>query len=107
TSAKNGYTTSRDAINKWHYTDKQYRSLMMKNTRNHYIRVTYKGCQRWRVRVAAAHPGGGYTDDETTVKGCNKTAVISIIGKLKANVTLSVYLPVSGDTQSVSIKPIK
>ncbi|GGN71927.1 hypothetical protein GCM10011579_048670 [Streptomyces albiflavescens] len=91
---------------KWKYEDKQYRSLMMSNTRNHYIHVSYRGCQKWRVRVSAAHPQGGYTDDETTVEGCNKTAVVSIIGKLHANVTLSVTLPASGDTRSVSITPI-
>ncbi|MFD7405310.1 hypothetical protein ACFV7R_22110 [Streptomyces sp. NPDC059866] len=91
---------------KWQYSDKQYRSLMTRNTRNHYIHVSYKGCKEWRVRIAAAHPEGGYTDDETTVKGCNKTAVVSIIGKMNANVTLSVYLPVSGDTRAVAIKPI-
>lgn len=91
---------------KWEYTDKQYRSLMMSNTRNHYFRVTYKGCQDWRVRIAAAHPRGGYTEDETSVAGCNKTAVVSIIGKMNANVTLGITLNVSGDTHSVSVKPI-
>ncbi|MFE6178526.1 hypothetical protein [Streptomyces sp. NPDC056464] len=91
---------------KWEYSDKQYRSLMMSNTRNHYFRVTYKGCQSWRVRIAAAHPRGGYTDDETTVAGCNKTAVVSIIGKMNANVTLGITLTVSGDTHSTSVKPI-
>jgi hypothetical protein len=91
---------------KWEYSDKQYRSLMMSNTRNHYFRVTYKGCQEWRVRISVAHPRGGYTEDETTVAGCNKTAVVSTIGKMNANVTLGITLTVSGDTHSVSVKPI-
>ncbi|MFE2579853.1 hypothetical protein [Streptomyces sp. NPDC059378] len=91
---------------KWHYEDKQYRSLTMRNTRNHYIHVSYRGCKKWRVRISVAHPEGGYTEDETTVSGCNKTAVVSNIGKLNANVTLSVTLLVSGDTRSVSIRPI-
>lgn len=91
---------------KWHYSDKQYRSLMMSNTRNHYIHVTYKGYKKWRVRVSAPHPEGGYTDDSTTVAGCNKTAVVSIIGKLHANATLAIYLPMSGDTRSVAVTPI-
>ncbi|MFE0256100.1 hypothetical protein [Streptomyces sp. NPDC059010] len=91
---------------KWEYSDKQYRSLMMRNTRNHYFRVTYKGCQSWRVRIAVAHPQGGYSEAEDTVEGCNKTAVVTNIGKLNANVTLGITLLVSGDTQSVSVKPI-
>ncbi len=53
---------------KWHYSDKQYRSLMMSNTRNHYIHVTCKGCKKWWVRVSAPHPEGGNTDDSTTVE---------------------------------------
>jgi len=91
---------------KWEYSDRQYRSLTMSNTRNHYFHVTYKGCQQWRVRIAVAHPQGGYTEDEDTVQGCNKTAVVSNIGKLNANVTLSITLVVSGDTGSTSVKPI-
>ncbi|MFH0173890.1 hypothetical protein [Streptomyces cacaoi] len=94
------------APRKWNYQDKQYRSLMMSNTRNHYIHVSYAGCARWRVRVAVAHPQGGYTTAETTAEGCNKTVVISAIGKLNANLSLSVTLLVSGDTRSVSVKPI-
>jgi hypothetical protein len=90
---------------KWKYEDKQHRSLMLGNTRNHYIHVSCKGCEKWRVCVAADHPQGGCTDAETTVQGCNKTGVTSIIGKLNANVTLSVTFA-SGDTRSVSIKPI-
>ena len=91
---------------KWHYSDKQYRSLTMSNTRNHYFRVTYAGCQRWRVRIAVAHPQGGYSEDTDTVEGCNKTAVVTNIGKLNANVTLGITLLASGDTTSVSVKPI-
>ncbi|MGW0844432.1 hypothetical protein ACWD26_30700 [Streptomyces sp. NPDC002787] len=92
---------------KWRYSDRQYRSLMMANTRNHYFRVTYKGCMEWRVRIAVAHPRGGYMDDETTVEGCNQTAVVSIIGKRNANVTLGITISMSGDTSSISVKPIK
>jgi hypothetical protein len=91
---------------KWHYKDKQYRGTSLPDTRHHIIRVTYKGCQTWTARAAVKRPGGGGADtDSQKVRGCNKTALVTVMGSKRAKVTLSIHL-LSGDSKSAVIKPV-
>ncbi|MFJ7049819.1 hypothetical protein CTU88_28075 [Streptomyces sp. JV178] len=88
------------------WVDKQYRSTSLKNLRKHSIRITYKKCAWWKARASVKW---GKTVDtvETTVKGCNKSVVLSPMGNLKANVTLTIHqLNADDSSGSTSIKPI-
>lgn len=88
------------------WVDKQYRSTSLKNVRKHSIRITYKKCAWWKARASVKW--GKRTDvSESTVKGCNKSVVLSPMGNLKANVTLTIHQLNADDTSgSTSIKPI-
>lgn len=90
----------------WKYKDKQYISTSLRNTRKHSIRVTYKGCKEWRARAAVRYPGSGGPDtDEQTVKGCNKTAWLTVMGSRRSEVTLGIKIYPSGDYRSEEIRP--
>ncbi|MFJ8358520.1 hypothetical protein [Streptomyces sp. NPDC093984] len=88
---------------KW--VDKQYRSTSLPNLRKHSIRITYNACANWRAR-AAVRWGGTYDTVESSAKGCNKSVLLTPMGDMNANVTLTVHQDPMDMTASVTIKPV-
>lgn len=87
---------------KYTYTDAQYRSTSLANTRLHTIRIKTTTCgHEWRVR-AAVRRGSSVDVDEKTVQGC-KTALLTPIGDLRAQVTLTVRVTAGGISASTAI----
>ncbi|MFE5759822.1 hypothetical protein ACFQ7I_40045 [Streptomyces massasporeus] len=87
------------------YSDKQYRSTSVPNLRKHSIRVSYSGCATWKAR-AAVKWGSEVDTVEDEVTGCNKSVLLTPMGDMKANVTLTVHLEPIDRTGSASIKPV-
>ncbi|MBN0046429.1 hypothetical protein JS756_20455 [Streptomyces actuosus] len=88
---------------KWE--DKQYRSTSLPNLRKHSIRITYNACATWRAR-ASVKWGRTYDTVESTAKGCRKSVLLTPMGDMKANVTLTIHQEPTDMSASIVIKPV-
>jgi hypothetical protein len=94
-------------VNKYRFTDKQYRSTSLPNLRKHLIRITYKDCSiGWKAR-AAVKKGNRVVTVEAKTEGCNKSVLLTPSGNMKANVTLTIHQLSGGVSRSTSIKPVR
>ncbi|NGN67388.1 hypothetical protein G5C51_26220 [Streptomyces sp. A7024] len=97
---------------KFHYKDKQYRSTSMSDARLHNIYVSFSGCTDWKARASVEYPGGGTaTSEEAEASGCGKRVLVSQIGSMDAEVTLTIHVAPDNEpgdfTRSVSIPPLR
>jgi len=88
---------------KW--VDKQYRSTSLPNLRKHSIRITYHGSGIWKARVAVKW-GSSVDTEEASARGSNQSVLLTPIGDMNANVTLTIHSTPGDVTGSVSIKPV-
>ncbi|WP_405450839.1 hypothetical protein OG399_35395 [Streptomyces achromogenes] len=102
---RSGSITTTGGADLYKWVDKQYRSTSLPNLRKHSIRVTHPQCGKWKAR-ASVKWGSTVDTVEASASGCNESVLLTPMGDMNANVTLTIHSTPGDMTGTASIKPV-